>query len=150
MIKSFDITYGDEVIVQAFTCLAVPEVVIWCGAKPVYLDIDESLNLDIRLLEKSISSKTRIIIVQHTFGIPAKIDMIKKIAQKHNIILIEDCAHSLGAKYNSQKIGTFGDAAFFSFGRDKVISSVFGGLAFINPRSKYYKTSSANLIFRKH
>lgn len=145
ILKSFSIHGGDEVIVQAFTCLAVPEVVSWCGAKPVFIDIDETLNMDTKLLERAISAKTRAIIVQHTFGVPANIEMIKKIAQKHNIILIEDCAHGLGAEFKGQKIGTWGDAAFFSFGRDKVISSVFGGLAILNSNSKYFKIASAKM-----
>ncbi len=127
---------GDEVIIQAFTCVAVPDPVVWSGAKPVYVDIDDSLNIDPHLLEQYITSKTRAIIVQHTFGIPANIEKTKKIAQKHELILIEDCAHSLGAKVGNREVGTFGDAAFFSFGRDKVISSVFGGMAIINKHSK--------------
>ena len=125
LLKNINIGSGDEVIIQAFTCVAVTDPILWTGAKPVYIDVDKSLNIDPVLLEKSISKKTKAIIVQHTFGISAQIILIKKIAQKYNIFLIEDCAHSLGATYNGKKIGTFGDAALFSFGRDKVISSVF-------------------------
>ncbi|MBI4990856.1 aminotransferase class I/II-fold pyridoxal phosphate-dependent enzyme [Candidatus Gottesmanbacteria bacterium] len=132
LLKIFNIGRGDEVILQAFTCVAVPDPVIWTGAKPIFVDIEETLNIDPGLLEKHINKKTKAIIVQHTFGIPAKIEMIAKIAQKYNLILIEDCAHCIGATYKDKKIGTFGDAAFFSFGRDKVISSVFGGMAIIN------------------
>lgn len=132
LLKIFNIGVGSEVLLQAFTCVAVPDPVIWVGAKPIFVDIEETLNIDPRLLEKHINKKTRAIIVQHTFGIPAKIEMIAKIAQKYNLILIEDCAHSIGATYQDKKIGTFGDAAIFSFGRDKVISSVFGGMAIIN------------------
>jgi len=85
------------------------------------------LNMDIDDLRKKISQKTKAIIIQHTFGIPAEIKMIKQIADRNNLILIEDCAHSLGGTYQGQKLGSFGDVAFFSFGRDKMISSVFGG-----------------------
>lgn len=136
VLKSFDIGEGDEVLLQAFTCVAVPDPIIWIGAKPIYVDIDETLNIDFGALEKYINKKTKAIIVQHTFGVPAKIEMIKKIAQKHDLILIEDCAHALGGSFKSKKLGTFGDAAFFSFGRDKVISSVFGGVAIINSKFK--------------
>jgi dTDP-4-amino-4,6-dideoxygalactose transaminase len=142
ILQTFNIGQGDEVLIQAFTCVAVPDPIIWVGAKPIYVDIDESLNIDSKLLEKHINSKTRAIIVQHTFGIPAKIEMIKKIAQKYNLILIEDCAHSLGATLDGKKVGIFGDAAFFSFGRDKVISSVFGGMAIISSK---LKTQSSKL-----
>ncbi|MBI3379875.1 DegT/DnrJ/EryC1/StrS aminotransferase family protein [Candidatus Gottesmanbacteria bacterium] len=136
VLKSFGIDKGDEVLVQAFTCVAVPDPVIWTGAKPIFVDIDETLNIDPGLLEKHINRKTKVIIVQHTFGIPAQIELIKKIAQKYNLILIEDCAHSLGAEVYGKKVGTFGDAVIFSFGRDKVISSVFGGMASINSKFK--------------
>ncbi len=136
ILKTFNIGNGDEVLIQAFTCVAVPDPIIWVGAKPIYVDIDETLNIDPNQLEKHITRKTKAIIVQHTFGIPAKIEMITKIAQKYNLILIEDCAHSLGAEINGKKVGTFGDAAFFSFGRDKIISSVFGGMAIINEKLK--------------
>ena len=80
-------------------------------------------------LEKKITPKTKAIIVQHTLGMPAHLDAIIAIAKAHNLLVIEDCAHALGARYNNQIVGTFGDASFFSFGRDKVVSSVFGGVA---------------------
>src|SRR3989338_1760951 len=98
VLKGMNLGKGDEVIVQGFTCTAVPDPILWCGAKPIFVDIDASLNIDNEKLEKSITKKTKAIIVQHTFGIPADIKKIKEITQKYNIILIEDCAHSLGAK----------------------------------------------------
>ncbi len=136
LLKTFGVGEGDEVIIQAFTCVAVADPVIWVGAHPKYVDIDNTLNINPKLLEQCITDKTKAIIVQHTFGIPADIQTIKKITQKHQIILIEDCAHGIGASINNKKIGTFGDAAFFSFGRDKIISSVFGGIAMINSKFK--------------
>jgi len=138
ILKSLNIGYGDEVIVQAFSCVAVANSVIWSGAKPVYVDSDQNLNISTNLLEQHITPNTKAIIVQHTFGIPADIILIKKIAHKYNLILIEDCAHSLGATFQDRKIGTFGDFTFFSFGRDKVISSVFGGLAIVNNSNNNY------------
>lgn len=135
ILKAFGIGKGDEVIVQAFTCVAVPNSVIWNDATPVYCDIDESLNLSVEHLKKCITKKTKAIIVQHTFGIPAEIDKIVELAREHNLIVIEDCAHSLGATYKGKLLGTWGDGAFFSFGRDKVVSSVFGGAGFIHKRN---------------
>lgn len=135
ILKTLDISNGDEVIMQAFTCVAVSGPILWVGAKAVYADIDDSLNIDPTLLEKDITPKTKAVIVQHTFGIPARIDKIKEITQKHNLVLIEDCAHSLGAVYHGQKVGSFGDAAFFSFGRDKIVSSVYGGAVIVNQKS---------------
>lgn len=139
IMKAFDIAGGDEVLVQAFTCVAVPNSVLWNGATPVYVDIDDQLNMDIQDLEKKITKKAKAIVVQHTLGIPAQIDTIIAIAKKHNLIVIEDCAHALGARYKGKVLGSWGDAAFFSFGRDKVVSSVFGGAAIVKSvyRDKY-------------
>ncbi|KKU80518.1 MAG: DegT/DnrJ/EryC1/StrS aminotransferase, partial [Candidatus Gottesmanbacteria bacterium GW2011_GWA1_47_8] len=128
ILKSFEIGTGDEVIIQAFTCVAVPNSVLWSGATPVYVDIDDTCNIDPQNVEKKITNKTKAIIIQHTFGIPADLVELAKIAKKHGLLIIEDFAHSLGLHIS-------GDAAFFSFGRDKVISSVWGGGAVIN--SKY-------------
>lgn len=119
---------GDEVIVQAFTCIAVPEPVIWVKATPVYADIAEgTYNMDPEDVRAKITKKTKAIIVQHTFGIPADIEALRRIADEHNLLLIEDCAHALGGSYKGKPLGTFGDVAILSFGRDKTISSVYGG-----------------------
>lgn len=135
ILKSFHIGQGDEVIVQAFTCVAIPEVVMWAGAQPVYDDIDDTYNIDPSKLESLITKKTKAIIVQHTFGIPAQIREIREIGKRHGVKIIEDCAHSLGATVDGKLVGSFGDAAFFSFGRDKVVSSVFGGMAILNEKA---------------
>ncbi len=135
-LQAMGVGEGDEVAIQAFTCSVVPVAILWTGAKPVYVDVDESLNMDPRDLEKKLSENTKAVIVQHTFGYPAQMKEILNICDiRENLYLIEDCAHSLGAEYKNQRVGTFGDVAFFSFGRDKVISSVFGGLLGINNRS---------------
>ncbi|MDP2629364.1 MAG: aminotransferase class I/II-fold pyridoxal phosphate-dependent enzyme [Candidatus Harrisonbacteria bacterium] len=126
----------DEVLLQGYTCVAVPEVALCFGAKPVYVDCEErGLSMSLKDLEKKITARSKVLIIQHTFGVPAHIDELIAIAQKHKLILIEDCAHSLGARYKGKLCGTFGDMAFFSFGRDKVISSVFGGALMVNSRA---------------
>ncbi len=127
ILDSLKIGKGDEVIVQAFTCSAAINPILWVGAKPVYVDIDKTYNIDPTKIEAKISNKTKAIIVQHTFGIPSDVIKIKKLAKKHNLYLIEDCAVSLGAQVSGKMVGEFGDISFFSFGRDKVISSVWGG-----------------------
>ena len=134
ILRAFGIGKGDEVIVQAFTCVAVPNSVLWCGATPVYTDIDQSLTIDPAGLEKRITPRTKAIIVQHTFGILARIERIKAIARKHGLYVIEDCAHILDVSDSEAGAGSYGDAAFFSFGRDKAVSSVFGGMAIIRNR----------------
>lgn len=118
----------DEVIVQAFTCVVVPTPVLATGAKVIYADVTKNLSLDLKDLEKKITKRTKAIIVQHTFGMPAEIDKIVKIAKTHGLYVIEDVAHGLGIQYKGKKLGTFGIASIFSFGRDKAFSSVFGGV----------------------
>ncbi len=127
LLKALGIKSGDEVIIQAFTCVAVPNSTLWNGAKPVYVDIDESFNIDPQKLERLVTSKTKAVIVQHTLGTPAKIAAIAEICRKNKIILLEDCAHGFGNSLNGKKLGSFGLATFYSFGRDKVISGVWGG-----------------------
>ena len=122
-----------EVLLQAFTCNAAVNPIIWSGFKPIFVDCNEkTFNIDIEDLKRKITPKSKVVMVQHTFGLPADIDEILEICQQNNLILIEDCAHSLGAVYKGKKVGTFGKAAFFSFSRDKVISSVYGGIAVTN------------------
>lgn len=124
---------GDDVLLQAFTCNAVPNPVLWLGLNPVYVDCKESdWNMDPEDLKRKITPKSKAVIVQHTFGLPADIEEISAICKERGLFLIEDCAHALGAKYKGKYVGTFGDAALFSFSRDKVISCVYGGMAVAN------------------
>jgi dTDP-4-amino-4,6-dideoxygalactose transaminase len=127
LLKALGIGAGDEVIIQAFTCVAVPNSVKWAGAVPIYADIDLTFNLDPDGLESRITPRTRAVIVQHTFGYPANMERVAAICKKKGLLLIEDCAHGFGGNYGGKKLGTIGDAAFMSFGRDKVISGVWGG-----------------------
>ena len=131
-LKAMGISPGDEVICQAYTCLVVVNAVKQAGAIPVYVDIDSSFNMDTADLRKKISAKTKVIIVQHTFGLPARVDAILEQARQGNIKVLEDCAHCLGAEYRGRKLGTYGDAAIFSFGSDKAVSSVRGGAVITN------------------
>ncbi len=132
ILNSLGLKKESKILLQAYTCNAAINPIIWSGFNPVFIDIDDTMNLDPEDLQKKIRPETKVVIIQHTFGNPAKVDEILEICKQHNLILIEDCAHSLGAKYRGQKVGAFGKAAFFSFSRDKVISSVFGGMAVTN------------------
>ena len=136
------ISEGDEVILQAFTCVAVPDAIIWTGAKPVYVDVSEDFNMDPDQIAGKITKSTKAIIVQHTFGYPAKIDLIQKIATQHKLVLIEDCAHSLGGLYQGRMLGSFGDISFFSFGQEKVISAVRGGMVVVKDQELAEKLKS--------
>lgn len=132
ILRSLELQKEDEIIIQSFTCVVVPNMIIAAGLKPVFVDIDNSLNIDIDDLKKKITQNTKAIVVQHTFGIPADMKKIVRIAKEHNLYIIEDCAHTIGYSYENKKVGTFGIASFFSFGRDKAFSSVFGGMAITN------------------
>jgi dTDP-4-amino-4,6-dideoxygalactose transaminase len=128
LLAALSLTKNDEVIIQAFTCIAVPASIQWAGATPVYADINPAtFNLDPDAVAAKITPRTRAVIIQHTYGIPGPIKELQELCHKHNLVFIEDAAHALGASYNHAPIGSFGDAAIISFGRDKIISSVFGG-----------------------
>jgi perosamine synthetase len=129
ILDALGIKKGDEVLSQAFTCNSAVNPTLKKGALPVFVDIDDTLNLDPSDLCRKISHHSKAVMVQHNFGWPAKMDEIQRIAKEKNLFLIEDCAHSPGAEFKGRLCGTFGKAAFFSFGRDKAISSVFGGMA---------------------
>lgn len=143
ILSAYDISAEDEVITQAFTCVALPNAILAVGATPVYVDIEQNLTIDTQDLEKKISSKTKAIIVQYTFGVPADIEKIVAIARKHNLVVIEDCAHGIGINYKEKKLGQFGDVAFFSFGRDKAFSCVFGGMIITNDKNLAKKVTNA-------
>lgn len=131
-LEAIGVGQGDEVIIQSFTCNAVINPILKFGAIPIFVDIQKDLNMDISKLEEKITPKTKVVIAQHTFGMPGNIEAIKAICEKHKLILIEDCAHALGAKFKDKYCGAFGDMSFFSFGRDKVLSSVYGGMLCVN------------------
>lgn len=126
-LKALGANYGSEVLVQSYTCVVVINAIKWAGAKPIFVDIDNNFNIDYTDLQRKITQKTKILIVQHTFGRPANLDKILEIARANNLKVIEDCAHSFGAKHNNQLVGTFGDIGMLSFGSDKNVSCVRGG-----------------------
>ncbi|MBI4706712.1 MAG: DegT/DnrJ/EryC1/StrS family aminotransferase [Candidatus Omnitrophica bacterium] len=133
ILKTMGIKTGDEVILSGFTCVAVSNSIAYFGAKPVYVDIDlATYNIDPSKIEEKITERTKVIIAQHTFGIPAEMDKILEIAIKYNLYVIEDSCHALGSKYKGKEVGTFGDAAFFSSQWSKPVTTGLGGWAIIN------------------
>ena len=120
---------GDEVITSPVTFPSTANVVIHCGAKPIFADIDKkTLNIDPNKIEQKITKKTKAIIAVDLAGQPCEYDQIRKIAQKYNIPIIEDAAHSIGAEYHGKKIGTLNKATCFSFYPIKNITTGEGGL----------------------
>lgn len=133
ILKALGIGRGDEVIIPAFTCVVVPNAIIYTGAKPVYCDIEtERFGPDPESVKSKITPQTKAIIAQHTFGIPCYIDEIMNIANHFGIPVIEDCAHSLGATYKGKSLGSIGYASFFSTDHTKIISTSIGGVAATN------------------
>ncbi|MDA8388830.1 MAG: DegT/DnrJ/EryC1/StrS family aminotransferase [Nitrospiraceae bacterium] len=128
ILKSLGIREGDEVILPGFTCVVVPNAVTYLGAKPCYADIDpQTYNIAPEKVLGKITGKTRAIIAQHTFGIPAEMDEIIKIAKKNLVPVIEDSCHTIGSRYKGREVGTFGDAAFFSSQWSKPATTGLGG-----------------------
>ncbi|MCX6312185.1 MAG: aminotransferase class I/II-fold pyridoxal phosphate-dependent enzyme [Bacteroidetes bacterium] len=131
LLKSYGIKKDDEIILPAFTCVVVPNAIIYCEAKPVYVDINpQTLNCDPEEIKKKITDRTKVIIAQNTFGLSSDLDGIMKIAREKNIIVIEDCTHGLGGFYKGKKNGTIADASFFSTQWNKPFSTGIGGMAF--------------------
>lgn len=124
-----------EVIVAGHTCLVVINSILKANLKPVYADFKpNSYQIDTQKLKDTITSDTKFIILQHTFGQTEDIEAIQNLAEKHNIILIEDLAHSFLSKYQGQLLGNFSDSAFLSFGSNKIISCLRGGAAITKNR----------------
>ncbi len=137
LLTALNVQEGDEVIVTGYTCAAVLEPILQRGATPVYVDItphDFCINPD--LLTLAITTRTRIIILQHTFGFAGPIEEVMKIALKHDLFVIEDCALAFGSKKDGRWLGTFGDAAVWSFELSKTLSVGWGGLIGINNDSE--------------
>lgn len=132
---------GDEVIVPSFTFIATSNSVLMTGAKPVFADIEnKSYSLDPESVRKNITDKTKAIMPIHYGGCPAeKIKELREIAQEKNVLLIEDAAESLGASFEGKKVGSFGDAAMFSFCGNKVITSGEGGAIVTNSEEIFEK-----------
>lgn len=133
LLDAMGIGPGDEVVLQAFTCLAVVAPVLATGATPVFAEPDmATLGLDPASVERSISSRTRAVVVQHSFGIPADLVPILEIARRHDLYVIEDCAHTLVSTYDGLPVGTFGHAAFYSYEWGKPLVIGLGGAAVVN------------------
>lgn len=130
LLKAIGIRAGDEVVLPGFTCVVVPNAIIYHGGKPVYVDIDpKTFNMDTAKIEDKITGKTTAIIAQNTFGLSSDLDPILDIAKRYNLKVIEDCAHGYGGSYKGKANGTVADAAFFSTQWSKPFSTGLGGIA---------------------
>lgn len=138
-----------EVICPAYTCSVVADAIVLSGNEPRFVDCaDNSPNMSLDLLEKSITEHTRAIVVTHLFGYPMNVRCVQKIATKasqmfgHKIYVVQDCAHSFGAKWDGELVTMYGDAAIFGMNISKLVNSVFGGMAITNDRQIEQKLRS--------
>ena len=128
-LKAVGIGPGDEVIVPDLTFAAVANVVIHCGATPVLADVDaETWTLDAREVAGKITDQTRAVIPVHLYGHPCEMDGLRKIADQHDLRIIEDCAEAQGASFRERQVGTIGHVGCFSFFSNKVITTGEGGM----------------------
>ena len=140
VLAAHDIKKGDEVIVQSFSFIATANAVLIVGAKPVFAEIEgETYGLDPADVERKITPRTKAILPIHYGGLSCRIKELKQIADRHNLVLIEDAAESLGATVGRQKTGSFGSAAILSLCSPKVITTGEGGMLLTDSRDVYEK-----------
>ncbi len=141
--QSMGLKRGDEIIVPAYTFVAVAQSVLAAGASPVFADIDDTFNIDPLSILRLINNKTRAIIVAHMFGNVARMDAIMKIARKYRLSVIEDCAQAVGASHRGGSVGSIGDVGCFSFNIKKAIPTGQGGIVVTSNNELYERMLAA-------
>ena len=137
-IRALGIGPGDEVIVPELTWVATATVVNYVGATPIFVDVDKSTwTMDPDSFRNAITEKTKAVMPVHLYGHPAKMDEIMSIAREHNLRVLEDAAPAIGATFNDQYCGTFGDVAAFSFQGAKMMVTGEGGILLTNDDEVY-------------
>jgi dTDP-4-amino-4,6-dideoxygalactose transaminase len=132
-LQTLNLNQGDEILVPAYTCPIVFEVVMRLGLKPVFVDVNlETCNIDPELIPEAITTKTKAVIPVHLFGRPCEMNQINEICEKADLFLVEDAAQALGARVGDRKAGTMGDLAVLSFGPGKSITGGAGGALAVN------------------
>lgn len=133
ILKALDLPSGSEVMIPAHTDESVPWAIIQEGLKPVFLDVkSEDGNINIKEIERNVNENTKVIIATHIFGNICDIEEILRICDKHNIIVIEDCAHAPGVTFRGKKVGSFGRFSYFSFSSAKYFNAYGGGCLLTN------------------
>ena len=141
-LASCNIGSKDEVITQSFTFVATVEAIVESGAKPICTEIDETLNMCAKDLKKKITKKTKAVIVVHMLGVPANLQKIKKICKERNILLIEDTAWGIGAKFKNKYLGNYGDIGTYSFDFAKTITTGEGGMIVFKKKETFLKAKA--------
>ena len=132
ILKALELPAGSEIVLPALTFWVVPALAKVAGLKVVFADIDPAtFTIDPAALERAITPATKAVVPTHLYGLPCDMDAILGIAARHNLRVIEDCAHALGATWDGRPVGTLGDAGFFSFQTLKPLNLYGGGLALV-------------------
>ena len=135
-VKALGIGRGDEVITTPFSFVASANCVLFEDAVPVFVDIEETtFNLDVALIERQITPRTKAILPVHVFGRPANIDAILDIAQRHGLRVIEDACEAVGARWRGQRVGSLGDVGVFAFYPNKQMTTGEGGMLVTNDQA---------------
>ncbi|MDE0467052.1 MAG: DegT/DnrJ/EryC1/StrS family aminotransferase [Candidatus Poribacteria bacterium] len=134
---------GDEVIVPGYTFIATAAAIVGVGAIPVIAEIDDSLGLDVADVERKITPHTKAILPVHMQGVPCRLEAIVELAQKHDLLVVEDCCQCVGGQYKGKYAGTWGDAGAWSLNYYKVISCGEGGLVFTDDYDVYERAAFA-------
>ena len=158
-LKALNLSPNDEIIVTPRSFIISASCVVNLGFKPVFADVDQNGNLNIKEISKVYSKRVKAIILVHLNGISCDLDPIIKFAKKNKVLLIEDCSQSHGAKYKGRPVGSFGDVATWSFCQDKIISTGGeGGMISTNNKKIWNKCWSFKdhgkdfnkVFFKKH
>ncbi len=145
-LKYFNIKEGDEVITTPLSFISTANVIEYCGAKPIFVDVEISTgNIDANLIEKAITKKTKAIVVVHLYGHICDMKKIRAVADKYNLSVIEDCAHCIEGMRDGIRPGELGDMACFSFYATKNITSGEGGAIVCNSKKVYEWLKKARL-----
>lgn len=129
---------GDEVIVPTLTYIASVNAITYTGAKPVFVDsLETTWQMDPHDVARKITSKTKAIMAVHLYGHPCDMTALGKLAKKHKLFLVEDCAEAFGARYKGKHVGGFGDISTFSFFGNKTITTGEGGMVVTNDETLY-------------
>jgi perosamine synthetase len=135
LMRILNVKEKDEILILGATCSVMINAIIRVGAKPIFYDLDEdTFGSSAEKIKPLISSNTKMIVAQHSFGIPCDILPILKLAKEKNIFLLEDCAHTYGSKIENKVCGDFGNAALFSTDHSKPINTLIGGMIYSKDR----------------
>jgi dTDP-4-amino-4,6-dideoxygalactose transaminase len=129
LLQALEVGRDDEVLLQVPTHIVIPNAIRYLGARPLYVDCErETYNIDLTQAAQRVSPRTKVLLLQHTFGIPVDLEAAEALAVQHGLEIVEDCVHALGSTFAGRAVGSFGRAAIFSTEETKTISTGMGGV----------------------